>query len=109
MVREDVHTTLAGMRFGDLDSVQILAELLTVVSGAFAHLTFYGPSKNCSHTSSATARCCKSQHEAGEILYNSAGDRVYHEKMGVLVPSNVQDRAEEGTTHRSHSLPFKGV
>ncbi len=27
----------------------------------------------------------------------------------VLVPSNVQDRTEEGTMRRCHSLPFKGA
>lgn len=35
------HAALAGMRFGDLDSVLILAGLLTVASGVFARLTLY--------------------------------------------------------------------
>jgi hypothetical protein len=36
-----VHATLAGMRFGDLDSVLILSGLLTMTSGVFALLTLY--------------------------------------------------------------------
>ncbi len=35
------HAQVAGMRFGDLDSVLILAGLLTVASGVFARLTLY--------------------------------------------------------------------
>jgi MFS family permease len=35
------HATLAGMSFGDLDSILILAGLITVVSGVFARLTLY--------------------------------------------------------------------
>jgi MFS family permease len=35
------HATLAGMSFGDLDSVLILAGLLTMVSGIFARLALY--------------------------------------------------------------------
>lgn len=36
-----VHARLVGMRFGDLDSVLILAGLLTMASGVFARLTLY--------------------------------------------------------------------
>lgn len=35
------HATLAGMSFGDLDSILILAGLLIVASGVFARLTLY--------------------------------------------------------------------
>lgn len=54
-----VHATLAGMRFGDLDSVLILAGLFTMASGVFARLTLYPAVKRLRATRDAW------QHDAG--------------------------------------------